>query len=105
MALWYVRAHARLVDTWRSFLSHGRIRGRIVHVLQSVQIVLLDQPHVLLLELSRQRGVLMRVASGVVELVLPRSSAVFKGVVVHHHVVGATLEAHALRIMLILILL
>jgi len=59
--------------------------------------VLLDEPHVLLLELAWQRRVLMGVSSRVVELALP--GAAVQCIVVHDHVVRATLEAKSLLVL------
>lgn len=67
--------------------------------MQCVHIVLLYQPDVLLLEFAGQRGVLMRIASRVVELVRPCSGPIVKRIVVHDHVVGATLETKALLVL------
>ena len=67
--------------------------------MQGVQIVLLYQSDVFLLEFAGQRGILVGIPSGVVELVLPSRSARIKSVVVHYHVVCATLEAQALLIL------
>ena len=59
----------------------------------------LYQSHVLLLEFAGQRRVLVGVASRVVELVLPSRLAAVHRVGVHDHVVGATLEAETLLIL------
>ena len=93
MALRYIGRHSI-----RSFLAHAR-GGWEVHVLKGVQIVLLDQSHVFLLEFARERGVLVGVASGMVELVLSWRGTVVQSVVVHDHVVGATLEAQSLLVL------
>ena len=67
--------------------------------MQCVHIVLLYQPDVLLLEFAGQRGVLVRIASRVVELVRSCGGPIVKRIVVHDHVVGATLETHPLLVL------
>ena len=61
--------------------------------------MLLYESDILLLEFTRERGVFVRVASGVVELVLPACRTAVEGVSVHYHVVRATLEAKSLLIL------
>ena len=62
--------------------------------------MLLNESNIFLLKFAGQRGVLVGIASGVVELAL-RCAGV-KRIVVHDHVIGATLETESLLVLVLL---
>lgn len=82
-----------------SFLPNALTsRGsREIHILQTIYVVLLNQPNILLLKFIRQRCVLLRVTSRMIKLGWSGRRIVFL-IIVDYHIICTTLESQALRI-------
>ena len=74
-----------------TLLTVGLARHWEVHILNSTDIVLLNQPDVFLLEFAGKRRIFLGIASGVIVLILASWRSIER-VVIDDHVVGSVLE-------------